>query len=151
MYGKPGLVDHPHVAFNVSHSADLALFAFASECDIGVDVEHLRPLEPIPMSYSYFSRPECEELADLPHARRLGAFFDGWVRKEAVIKADGRGMSLPLDSFSVRLVGWPKLYVPPAEPKNATWEMRPVDVGSRARAALAIMRMSHEGALRQPA
>ena len=142
-FGKPHLVGHPHVAFNVSHSEDLALFAFASDCEIGVDVEHLRPLDPLALATSYFSEPERRELEELAPSLRLQAFFDGWVRKEAVIKADGRGMSMPLDSFSVSLMGGPRLYVsPPDQPAGTTWEMHSVEVGASARAALAVMRPS---------
>jgi 4'-phosphopantetheinyl transferase len=142
-FGKPHLVGHPHVAFNVSHSADQALLAFASDCEIGIDVEHLRPLDALTLAQSYFSEPERRELGELPPSLRLQAFFDGWVRKEAVIKADGRGMSMPLDSFSVRLMGGPRLYVsPPDQPAGTTWEMHSVDVGAPARAAVALRKPS---------
>lgn len=147
--GKPLLASHPDLSFNVSHSHDLALFAFSAEGDVGVDVEHLRDLDPLVVSSTCFSASERLELALLPHGRRLDAFFEGWVRKEAVIKADGRGMSLPLDSFSVRLVGPPRLTEPPS-PLDADWDLHSVPVGHAARAAVAHKRSHPSGVFDQP-
>ena len=42
-HGKPYLVDYPDVAFNLSHTADLAMIAVARQCRLGVDVEICKP------------------------------------------------------------------------------------------------------------
>ena len=42
--GKPSLKDAADVRFNVSHSAGLALLAFAWGVDVGVDLERERPV-----------------------------------------------------------------------------------------------------------
>lgn len=139
-HGKPRLASHHHVTFNVSHSGDLALFAFTSGCEVGVDVEHLRAVDPIRLSETCFSEREQTELLHLAPHRRLGAFFDGWVRKEAVVKADGRGLAMPLDSFSVPLVGSPKLSFARPQDPILEWELHAVTVGQSARAAVALRR-----------
>lgn len=72
--------------------------------DVGVDVEEVRPTfggEAI--ARRFFAPEEVATLLDLPEAARTLAFFHGWTRKEAYIKAQGLGLALPLDSFAVAI------------------------------------------------
>jgi len=106
--GKPGLVISgdapPDFQFNVSHSGDLALFAFTRGCEIGADVELIRPMADLALvANQFFCREESEELLSLPAAERDRAFFLCWTRKEAYVKAVGDGLSTALDSFRVTL------------------------------------------------
>jgi 4'-phosphopantetheinyl transferase len=92
------------ITFNLSHSGGIALFAFARQREIGVDVEQLRPdsdLEAI--ARRFFSAREQSQLAALPAEEKVNAFFRCWTRKEAYIKATGDGLSLPLSQFDVSL------------------------------------------------
>lgn len=100
-FGKPTL---PGIAFNVSHAGPLALFAVATEGDVGVDVERLRP-EPAEdeVAERFFSFREVKALRSLPLPEQPRAFLACWTRKEAFIKALGNGLSLALDSFDVTL------------------------------------------------
>jgi 4'-phosphopantetheinyl transferase len=105
-YGKPALQPGlaGQVCFNISHSRGLALFALASQGDIGVDLEHLRSdIDHLALAERFFSAAERAELNALPLAIRQQAFFLCWTRKEAFIKAHGEGLSLPLDTFDVSL------------------------------------------------
>ena len=107
-HGKPRLAKPegagPAFEFNVSHSGEIALFAFTSGCELGVDVERIRPLEDMTRVAShFFSREESEELFSLPPCERERAFYLCWTRKEAYVKAVGEGLSIQLDSFSVTL------------------------------------------------
>lgn len=45
---------------------------------------------------------ERDAILALPPADRTAAFYRCWTRKEAVLKALGRGLSLPLNGFQVR-------------------------------------------------
>jgi 4'-phosphopantetheinyl transferase len=102
-YGKPALIGGG-IEFNLSHSRGLALFAFSREIAIGCDIEFHDPrflAENIPERI--FSPAELRDLHALPPADQVAAFFDGWTRKEAYVKARGLGLSLPLDSFDVSL------------------------------------------------
>jgi 4'-phosphopantetheinyl transferase len=98
-YGKPHLIDR-RLQFNLSRSSALAVVAVTTERRIGVDIEQIRPLkDPEAIAHELFAGPEGASLAALPPRERMGAFFACWVRKEAYIKALGRGLSIPLDCF----------------------------------------------------
>ena len=105
-YGKPALQPEAagQLCFNLSHSQGLALFAFARQVDIGVDLERLRSdFDHLELAERFFSAGERAELNALPLESRPQAFFLCWTRKEAFIKAHGEGLSLPLDHFDVSL------------------------------------------------
>jgi 4'-phosphopantetheinyl transferase len=69
---------------------------------IGVDVEALTPFGDLAaVARRWFSPTEQAALSALPPDRRLAGFYRLWTRKEAVVKALGLGMTLPLDRFSV--------------------------------------------------
>jgi len=102
-YGKPHLVDGT-LAFNVSHSKDLGLIAITPLPQVGVDIEYMRALTDLfDLARRYFSPREQALLHTLPESLHVEGFFNAWSRKEAFIKAIGRGLSFPLDRFDVSL------------------------------------------------
>jgi 4'-phosphopantetheinyl transferase len=105
--GKPRLsFPETPLEFNLAHSGRLATYAFAVGCELGVDIEEVRPIpDQEDIVRRMFSREECEEWLGLDLSQRGEAFFRCWTRKEAYIKALGDGLSLPLDSFRVSF--WP--------------------------------------------
>ncbi len=99
--GKPA-IPNSELEFNISHSGDLALFAFAKNIPIGVDVEAIKPkIEYEDIAKRFFSPTEYEQLLQIPTPTRKTAFFNCWTRKEAFIKAIGEGLSFPLSDFDV--------------------------------------------------
>ena len=102
-YGKPSINGHK-LEFNLSHSGDFALIAVSHKRKVGVDVERIHSdMEFESIADRFFSPNELAELMSLPLEQRAIAFFNCWTRKEAYIKAQGLGLSLPLDSFDVSL------------------------------------------------
>jgi 4'-phosphopantetheinyl transferase len=102
--GKPSLAEPRVEGFscNLSHSGDLALYAFVVGVPIGVDVEIIRPVEYMDaIAKRFFSPLEYDLLQQVSSCDRLEAFYNCWTRKEAYIKAEGLGLWIPLDSFSV--------------------------------------------------
>jgi 4'-phosphopantetheinyl transferase len=92
------------VDFNVSHSGTIAMLAFARERALGVDVEQLREdFNHEAIARRFFSEQEQRQLAALAPSERYHGFFRCWTRKEAYIKAQGAGLSLPLHQFDVSL------------------------------------------------
>ena len=105
--GKPDLaVDRadPSLTFNLSHKQGLAVYAFARERQLGIDLEAVASSFPgEDIARRFFSPGEVEELLALPPDLRSKGFFLAWTRKEAYIKARGHGLQIPLDSFDVSL------------------------------------------------
>ncbi len=90
----------PH--FNVSHSGAIALLAFCADAELGIDVELVRDIEDTEsIVRRFFCAAEVEQWMGLPGHLRQKAFYDCWTRKEAVVKAMGGGLSVPLDAFQV--------------------------------------------------
>ena len=103
--GKPYLVDAPPgLQFNLSHTEGFCLVGVTRGAAIGVDVERVRATDDMPhLVRQCFSAAEQREFDSLPDADRCRAFFKGWTRKEAFIKAIGDGLSYPLERFDVSL------------------------------------------------
>lgn len=88
--------------FNLSHSGALGLVGWSWQRDIGVDVEVWREMrDEAALVQRYFSAAEIAAWEALPAWQQHEAFFNLWTRKEAYLKALGRGLGLPLDSFDV--------------------------------------------------
>jgi 4'-phosphopantetheinyl transferase len=106
-YGKPNLdagLSKGRLSFNMAESAGYALFAFTQNREIGVDIERIRDIPEIERIVSlFFSEGEQAEFASLPPQEKKQAFFNGWTRKEAFIKALGVGLSMPLSKFGISL------------------------------------------------
>jgi 4'-phosphopantetheinyl transferase len=130
-YGKPFLAGDSGICFSTSHSHGLVLLAFARGREIGVDIERVRAdlgLEEI--AARCFSPREIATLHSLRNDLREEAFFACWTRKEALAKAEGEGLALPLCRFEVTLVpGEPAMLLDtkgdPLETKWTLQEMTP--------------------------
>jgi 4'-phosphopantetheinyl transferase len=94
--------------FNASHSESLAVFAFAEGFELGIDIEYIqRALDFEAVAESHFTESEKAQLGHLAPAARREAFFLGWTRKEAYLKATGEGLRVSLDSVEVPLKAEP--------------------------------------------
>jgi 4'-phosphopantetheinyl transferase len=107
-YGKPAIAfpeREERLQFNVAHSVDLALYAFGYDQHVGIDVEYMREdVECEKLARSHFSPREYATLQALPAQVQQEAFFLCWSRKEAYLKAKGKGLSIPLAHFDVSLI-----------------------------------------------
>ncbi len=101
--GKPRLAESEEpLCFNVSHSHGIALFALTGRCEVGVDVERVRPFsDEMGLADRFFTPREAEALRALDSPRRLETFFRLWTRKEAYLKAHGLGLSYGLERVEV--------------------------------------------------
>jgi len=138
-HGKPALAGE-EICFNLSHSHGLSLFAFARGMEIGVDLERVRPEVPCSrLARRFFSSAESEALHALQEEEQRAAFFRCWTRKEAYIKACGRGLSLPLNQFEVSLDDPPRLLrAAESAAEVHRWRFVPLDPGPNYAAALSV-------------
>ncbi|WP_438433201.1 4'-phosphopantetheinyl transferase family protein [Gorillibacterium sp. sgz500922] len=100
-YGKPALRDNGELHFNASHSGEWVVWATAGQ-PVGIDIEQIRSIE-LDIARRFFSADEYRDLLSRDSRDQLSYFYDLWTLKESYIKAVGRGLSLPLNSFSCGL------------------------------------------------
>jgi len=103
-HGKPELT-YPEalgITFNLSHTDGLIALALAgANRQVGIDVERSgRATQTLQLARNFCPR-ETAYVARMPRDQQTDAFLRLWTRKEAAHKADGRGLSLPLDTFEV--------------------------------------------------
>jgi 4'-phosphopantetheinyl transferase len=95
--GKPFLANSP-IQFNISHSHQMVVCAIADTFPIGIDIEYRKPID---IADFKFQMTEREWTAIHTATDQLKAFYQYWTKKEAVMKATGKGFTLPLQSFEV--------------------------------------------------
>jgi 4'-phosphopantetheinyl transferase len=104
-YGKPELDKKTNpeiIRFNISHSRGLALYAVTQKREIGVDLEYINSGSSFgSIAEQYFSQREAAALKAFPEHLRQQLFFQLWTRKEACLKAQGRGLSGDLKQVNV--------------------------------------------------
>lgn len=102
-HGKPEVVvpaGAPRLRLNLSHTRGLAAAALTVDHDIGVDVEWLdRQPASEGLARRFFAADECAQLEAVPPEQANETFLSFWTLKEAYVKAIGKGLAQPLDSF----------------------------------------------------
>ena len=102
---KPALaepLDRTGLHFNLSDSGEMAVYAFAVEQEIGVDIEEHRDFpDARQLAQRFFSPEEAAWLNEQQEAQTSLAFLRCWTCKEAVVKAQGGGLITPLQEFTV--------------------------------------------------
>lgn len=106
-YGKPFISNKPlskSIKFNLSHTEKLIVLAIVLDNEIGVDTEYtLKNFEYLDIAKIYFSENELIYLLNSPDDKQKNCFFDIWTLKEAFVKATGKGLTFPLNQFSLEL------------------------------------------------
>ncbi len=97
-YGKPYLVGYPDFHFNISHAGDWVVCAVDKK-QVGVDIEKIKPID-YKIAKRFFSKQEYQ---DLMRKESLDYFYKLWTLKESYIKAMGKGLSIPLDLFTIKV------------------------------------------------
>ena len=115
--GKPFLQDSD-LAFNLSHSRDLAVLAVSQSGPLGIDLEFIdRAADIDGLARTCLTPGEMDVLDALPEAQRRVRFFVFWTAKEARMKLTGEGMSLPPRQITLDLQdGFPVGYLQPKTP-----------------------------------
>jgi 4'-phosphopantetheinyl transferase len=110
-YGKPSLapgsgpLNGEIIKFNLSHTKGIVVCGLCKDYEIGVDVERLGRNASSEIASRFFSRTETDWITQSSEGEREDRFLNIWTLKEAYIKAKGKGLSIPLDSFSINPKG----------------------------------------------
>lgn len=107
--GKPMLLSDRNptrdLRFNLSHSHEHVLYAFAWEREVGVDVERIREqVDVLKLAERFFAPHEASALRERSPEERRRLFFTLWVCREACLKTWGTGLTVPLNRLEVELI-----------------------------------------------
>jgi 4'-phosphopantetheinyl transferase len=142
-YGKPAT--DGEIKFNVAHSGDYALLAFARDIEVGVDVERMRGERVVSeLARRVLSPREYERFEIVAESERMPTFFQIWTLKEAVLKALGSGLSIAPECLEVAFYpDEPKLLGCSAKEIDdvSEWRVRSVSIGDEGYAAAVAARM----------
>jgi len=141
-HGKPHLTaPATSLHFNLAHSGGVALLAVTGDGPVGVDVERVRAdLDLDGIARRFFRPEEAAALAALSPAQRTEAFFAVWTRKEALLKALGKGIAGGVDRYGVTVAPEAPARVIAAAGgpgEAARWWVADLAAGSGYRAAVA--------------
>jgi 4'-phosphopantetheinyl transferase len=99
-HGKPKIVGST-LEVSISHSGDCVALAMTEGAPVGIDVEEVRDAEVDGLAGICFSPTELTTFKTVPEDERRGAFFTYWARKEAVLKATGKGMWVVMNKLTL--------------------------------------------------
>jgi len=100
-HGKPSIDNYLDFQFNISHSGNRVVAA-VSDKPLGIDIELISDLDDfMDIAKRFYSAEEYLFLLECEESSRLDLFYSIWTKKESLIKAVGKGLSLPLNSFTV--------------------------------------------------
>lgn len=102
-YGKPYLQGREEFNFNISHSGDWVICAIDSDA-VGIDIEEIRQID-LEIAEKVFTNNEIKELSKREGIEKLEYFYDIWTAKESYVKALGKGLFIPLETFEIYIDG----------------------------------------------
>lgn len=101
-YGKPFLVNSS-LEFNISHSAQWVVCAINNN-SIGIDIEKIKKINYEGISKRFFTKQEHELICSDITINKLNLFYKIWTLKESYIKEQGKGFSIPMNSFEIKFM-----------------------------------------------
>jgi 4'-phosphopantetheinyl transferase len=120
--GRPELASRQSdagLSFNVSHSHELTLIAMSRKRRMGIDLERIRPIPELEaIARDFFTATERADWGSLPEDEKLRAFFQGWTRKEAILKAIGVGLATSPGGIEVCIAGSEQVHLRHIESGN---------------------------------
>ena len=143
--GKPrlaGQLPGTGLCFNFSNSHELGLLAVTRDVEVGADLEFHRTLmDMLGLAQRFFCPEELAKLQSLQATAQVEAFFRLWTRKEAFLKAVGKGLTFPLNEVEVScLVEEPPAIRRIAGKPAGDWRLTHLDPATGYVAAIACQR-----------
>ncbi len=125
--GKPLLKfcdGRPALHFSLSHTEGLVVCAISPSVPVGVDVERKdRQVDYTALGSLCLSDLENQKIQTLPHHRQSEYFMRIWVVKEAIVKALGLGLSLPLPQLTIKFDPLSVLCSPSLHLESEAWSV----------------------------
>lgn len=91
-FGKPYL-ENSKFKFNIAHCRGYFAFAGSFDCEVGIDIEAIKNINPLVLGISCCSSSELQQLRRYrEETLQIQAFFTCWTRKEALLKGTGIGI-----------------------------------------------------------
>ncbi|WP_410595409.1 4'-phosphopantetheinyl transferase family protein [Amycolatopsis sp. lyj-23] len=139
-HGRPR-IPGADLTLSISHSGDLIGLAATPSVPVGLDVETATRRADDGLIEYALSPPEAGHLAGLDAAEKAAAFFVYWTRKEAVMKATGKGLRIPLQSITFSRYDEPARLVSSGDPAldPATTRLADLKAADGYRAAIAVL------------
>ena len=143
--GKPelsGSNKEKNIRFSLSYSINVGLIAVTQGREIGVDIEFKnRFYDYEEIIENFFSEKE-KHLCHYQHERnKIDSFYLLWTKKEALVKAFGAGLIIPLSSFNVSLLDSEIVTLPAVEgffDNKSRWQVNVIDFSTDFKACWAI-------------
>jgi len=144
-FGKPFLHEREGfrpLEFNLSHAGSMVLIGVCRGRRIGIDVEKIRPIKDISaIAESNFTPRERAFIFQQHPSEQDKAFLRCWTRKEASVKAVGKGLSIPLNSFDTMISDGLRVGLlegGPGSLDDTIWQLSDLDLPEGYVAALAV-------------
>jgi 4'-phosphopantetheinyl transferase len=136
-HGKPYLADYPDLAFNLSHTANKCVIVYGYHQELGVDIESNKYRATLPaLVEKCFAGEEQEYWRQLPESEQIQSFYRFWTKKEAFVKAVGRGIALGLNRCVINPENQSRfLRIPKEYGQTEEWHIQEVNVESSFSAA----------------
>jgi 4'-phosphopantetheinyl transferase len=134
VHGKPFMIHHSSLHFNLSHSQDIAMLAVAHQ-DIGIDVECIeRKNDWQKIMQRFYTESEQKKILSLPDVLQQRAFMEVWTRKEAHMKVTGQGLHLAPGQFTVTVPPEPAALLEQVNGQDVQrWKMFDIELPTFAR------------------
>jgi len=141
-FGKPFLSNNKlpfSVVFNLSHSIDSIILAFAKDRALGIDIESFNQFAGWKdIVNAFFLEEEKEYLYHLKPAEQLRCFFQIWTKKEALLKALGVGLGMGLERLpKTPLIGQKVIHITEKDFSSSTWVIRELSLSQGYNGAIA--------------
>ncbi|WP_066874814.1 4'-phosphopantetheinyl transferase family protein [Clostridium mediterraneense] len=100
-YGKPRIIELEDFYFNLSHSGSYIVAAI-SDSEVGIDIEEMQEFQDFKeIAENFFSKEEVTYILEGTKEETVDRFYEIWTLKEAYVKFKGKGLSIPLESFTI--------------------------------------------------
>jgi 4'-phosphopantetheinyl transferase len=141
-YGKPFLKNNSrNIQFNMSHSYGMVAYVITLNYKVGIDIElYDENLNIQELTDLIFTKAEYKFFTTLKNQEKFRFFYSLWTKKESLIKANGRGLSYPINTIETMILTVDKKIFLANKENNSgqVWYYFPLEVPQNYSGAIAI-------------